>query len=437
MKALMITGPNSNSGKTIISLGLIRALKKLGYNISPFKTGPDFVDTKYLSQAANRPAGNLDLYLMGEEGIRQALAMDKGDLALVEGAMGYFDGIHNSYENSSYHISKELDIPAILVYRPKGEMFSAVTKIKGMVDFKGSKIQGVILNKVSKGMYQLLKEQIERHVGVKVLGYLPWIEEAEIKSEILGLELSKKEELLDTLADKLSQTIFLKDLIKLAQDTEPASLNYPRKRDLKIALAYDKAFCFYYRENIRLLEEICQVKYFSPLYDRSIPEADLIYFGAGYPQLYKNQLAENREMIKNLRERALAGQHILAESAGIIYLAEAIEDVKMAGLIQGKVGLTDRLDRFGYVDIELTEDCLLGKAGHRIKGQEFHKTMLDTGEKEIFKITKPMSKRSWVCGYKYKNILAYFQNINFLGNKKALEHMLNWLEEGREEKDVY
>src|SRR5690625_1505563 len=303
MKALMITGPNSNSGKTIISLGLIRALKKLGYNISPFKTGPDFVDTKYLSQAANRPAGNLDLYLMGEEGIRQALAMDRGDLALVEGAMGYFDGIHNSYENSSYHISKELDIPAILVYRPKGEMFSAVTKIKGMVDFKGSKIQGVILNKVSKGMYQLLKEQIERHVGVKVLGYLPWIEEAEIKSEILGLELSKKEELLDTLADKLSQTIFLKDLIKLAQDTEPASLNYPRKRDLKIALAYDKAFCFYYRENIRLLEEICQVKYFSPLYDRSIPEADLIYFGAGYPQLYKNQLPENREMIKNLRER--------------------------------------------------------------------------------------------------------------------------------------
>lgn len=437
MKALMITGPNSNSGKTIISLGLIRALKKLGYNISPFKTGPDFVDTKYLSQAANRPAGNLDLYLMGEEGIRQALAMDKGDLALVEGAMGYFDGIHNSYENSSYHISKELDIPAILVYSPKGEMFSAVTKIKGMVDFKGSKIQGVILNKVSKGMYQLLKEQIERHVGVKVLGYLPWIEEAEIKSEILGLELSKKEELLDTLADKLSQTIFLKDLINLAQDTEPASLNYPRKRDLKIALAYDKAFCFYYRENIRLLEEICQVKYFSPLYDRSIPEADLIYFGAGYPQLYKNQLTENREMIKNLRERALAGQHILAESAGIIYLAEAIEDVKMAGLIQGKVGLTDRLDRFGYVDIELTEDCLLGKAGHRIKGQEFHKTMLDTGEKEIFKITKPMSKRSWVCGYKYKNILAYFQNINFLGNKKALEHMLNWLEEGREEKDVY
>lgn len=437
MKALMITGPNSNSGKTIISLGLIRALKNLGYNISPFKTGPDFVDTKYLSQAANRPAGNLDLYLMGEEGIRQALAMAKGDLALVEGAMGYFDGIHNSYENSSYHISKELDIPAILVYSPKGEMFSAVTKIKGMVDFKGSKIQGVILNKVSKGMYQLLKEQIERHVGVKVLGYLPWIEEAEIKSEILGLELSKKEELLDTLADKLSQTIFLKDLINLAQDTEPASLNYPRKRDLKIALAYDKAFCFYYRENIRLLEEICQVKYFSPLYDRSIPEADLIYFGAGYPQLYKNQLAENREMIKNLRERALAGQHILAESAGIIYLAEAIEDVKMAGLIQGKVGLIDRLDRFGYVDIELTEDCLLGKEGHRIKGQEFHKTMLDTGEKEIFKITKPMSKRSWVCGYKYKNVLAYFQNINFLGNKKALEHMLNWLEEGREEKDVY
>ena len=146
MQGVMITAPASNTGKTTLSFGIIRAIKNRGIDVSAFKTGPDFIDTKYLGIASGKRAGNLDIHLMGREGIKKSIAMNTGQLAVVEGAMGYFDGMYNTFEKSSYDISKELDIPAILVYRPQGEMFSAIPKIKGMVDFSGSKIKGIILN---------------------------------------------------------------------------------------------------------------------------------------------------------------------------------------------------------------------------------------------------------------------------------------------------
>ena len=166
MKTVMITAPTSNSRKTIITLGLIRAIKNRNINVSAFKTGPDFIDTKYLQLASGKRAGNLDMHLMGRKGISKSLGMNLGEFAVIEGAMGYFDGIHNSFENSSYDISKELDVPSILVYSPKGEMFSIIPKVKGMVDFEDSKIKGIILNKVSGSMYELLKEKIEDRKSV-------------------------------------------------------------------------------------------------------------------------------------------------------------------------------------------------------------------------------------------------------------------------------
>lgn len=434
MKSIMLTAPASNSGKTIITLGIIRALKNRGYNVSPFKTGPDFVDTKYLSIAAKRPAGNLDMHMMGRKGMEESLAMNIGDIAVVEGAMGYFDGIFNTFENSSYDIGKELNIPAVLVYSPKGEMFSAIPKIKGMVEFKDSKIKGIILNKVSQSMYNLLKEQIEKYVDIEVLGYLPKDDNLEIESGSLGLNILEGDNFLDYIGEKVEETIDLDRLINLGNDLTISPYKYPKRRNIQISIAYDKAFNFYYKENLNLLEKLCNVQYFSPLEDKIIPPADLIYIGGGYPELYKDILSENQDMIGQLRNLAEEGQYIIGESGGLMYLSESIDGIEMTGIIEGKGRTINKLQRFGYVNMELKEDCLLGGKGYILRGQEYHKSIVETEEKEVFHITKPMSKRNWACGYRYRNVLGYYQHINFLGNMEALEYLLDKIEENKGER---
>lgn len=441
MKTLIIVAPSSNSGKTTISLGIIRALKNRNIDVSAFKTGPDFIDTKLMSIASKKNAHNLDIHMMTEEGIRQSMSMNMGEVAIVEGVMGYFDGIYNSFENSSYDISRRLDIPALLVYSPKGEMFSAIPKIKGMVEFQDSKIKGVILNKTSKSMYLLLKEQIERYVGVKVLGYLPKDEDLKLENASLGLDISldsnQVEEYLNLLGEKIEETINLDEILNLAGEIKLKPYIYPKKRDIKIAIAYDDAFNFYYRENLNLFENICHVEYFSPLKDKELPEADLVYLSGGYVEDHKLELNENIRMRKALKEFADSGGYILGEAGGLTYLLDTIEEVEMVGIIKGNGVRTEKLERFGYVNIELMEDNLLGKKSHILSGQEFHKTKVETDEEEVFHIKKPMSKKNWACGYRYKNTLGYFQHINFLGNKTALGNLLDTLEKNRRDKNVY
>lgn len=441
MKTIMITAPASNAGKTTITLGLIRALKNRDIDVRGFKTGPDFIDTKLLSLASKRPSGNLDIHMMGEDGLKESLSMNRGQIALVEGAMGYFDGIYNTYENSSFDISKKLAIPAVLVYAPKGEMFSIIPKIKGMVDFQGSTIKALILNRVSESMYVLLKEQIEKYIDIKVLGYLPKDDSLKLEDESLGLKVdgdSKEVDLfIENAALKVEDTIDIDGFIELSKDLKIEAFKYPARRDIDIAIAYDQAFNFYYRENLNLLEEICNVEYFSPLKDKTIPHADLVYIGGGYPEKYRQALSENLSMIESLKTFSMDGGHILAESGGLMYLESSLEESSMAKIFNGRAKLTSKLQRFGYVDIELLEDTFFGKKGDIIKGQEFHKSLVETDEKEIFFIRKPMSKRSWKCGYRFKNTLGCFQHMNFLGNKTAFNNLLDRLEKNRSDGDVY
>lgn len=435
MKTIMITGPSSNAGKTVLTLGITRALKNRGLDISPFKTGPDFIDTKYLAAAAKKTAGNLDIHMMGKEGLKESLGMNLGDYGIIEGAMGYFDGISNTYENSSFHISKELDIPAVLVYTPKGEMFSAIPKIKGMVDFSNNRIKGIIFNKTSEKIYSMLKEQIEKYLDIEVLGYIPKNKSLEIEERYLGLyephENKDLDNKLDTIASKIEETLDMDRLIGLFKDIKVQEFKYPKKRNIKVAIAYDKAFNFYYEENIKLLENMAEVVYFSPLKDNSLPDTDLLYIGGGYPELYKKELSKNKSMIDSIREFGQNGGYIYGEGGGFMYLVDNIEDTPMVGLINGQVVMTNRLQRFGYIDMELEEDCLLGNKGDKIRAQEFHRSIVETKGNEIFKIDKPKSTRNWKCGYTKKNILVGYPHINFLGNKKVLDHILNLVENKR------
>ncbi|MFA7534320.1 MAG: cobyrinate a,c-diamide synthase, partial [Tissierellaceae bacterium] len=235
-------------------------------------------------------------------------------------------------------------------------------------------------------------------------------------------------------ANIAEKTVSIDKILKLASEIQVKPYVYEKKRDIKVAIAYDEAFNFYYNENLKLLETICVVEYFSPIKDKKVPEADLIYLGGGYPELYKEELAANRSMIKSIRNKAESGTFILAEGGGLMYLLSSIEGYSMCGIFKGHGQMTNSLQRFGYVDIELKEDTILGGKGDIIKGNEYHKSIADIDHDPLFSITKPKdNSRRWECGYSFRNVLAYYQHINFLGNRKALNHLLDSIENKRKE----
>lgn len=435
MKMLMISGGNSGSGKTLISIGILRALKNKGLKVCGYKTGPDFIDRHFLEIASGIRGGNLDFHLMGKEGVLNAISMGKGDYSIIEGAMGYFDGIYNTFNNSSYDIAKTLDINTILVYTPKGEMFSTIPKIKGMVDFKDSNIKGIILNGIRKDLYPLYKEQIEKYINIKVLGYVEKDKELELASRHLGLiqseEIKNIEEKIDKIATIVEKNISIEGLLDLMKYVDVPTFYFPKKREITIAIPKDKAFSFYYTENLRILESIGDVIYFSPLKDRSLPNCDLLYIGGGYPEVYKEELSQNYSMRSSIKDYIEKGGLTYGEGGGLMYLMEKIDDRKMCGIFKGNSYMTNKLQRFGYVNIELKKDCILGEKGDILSGHEYHRSITDINYEELFNISKPKSNRMWSCGYSYRNTLVAYPHIHFLGNKKALYSLLDKAEERR------
>ena len=437
MNMIMITAPSSGGGKTVITMGIIRALKNRNIDVSAFKTGGDFLDTRYLSHASGKRGGNTDIHLLGKQGIRYSLSMNKGELGIIEGAMGYFDGMGNSYENSSFHISELLNINSILVYTPRGEMFTAIPKIKGMVDFSNNRIKGIILNQVKESIYLGLKEKIEEYMGIKVLGFIPKAEELKINSKDLGLIIDVKDKevnnLIEDIASIVEESIDLDELIKLCHPVDFNEFIYPSRKDIKVAIAYDEAFSFYYNENLNLLENICQVEYFSPLRDESIPQCDFLYLGGGYPHLFKEELYKNSGMIKSIKALVEEGGFLYAEAGGLMYLGDSIDKSPISSIIPAKSFMTDKLERFGYIEIQLKEDCILGKKGELLKAHEFHKSFSSMEGERIFNIKKVKGSGNWECGYKYKNLLAVYPHINFLGNMEAFHYLMNCIEEQKKQ----
>lgn len=431
MKGIMITAPASGSGKTVVTMGIIRALADMGFNVCGFKTGPDYIDTGFIQTASRKDAGNLDMHLQGVDGMKMSLSMGEGEYCVIEGAMGYFDGIYNTYENSSFDIAKSLNVNSILVYTPQGEMFSAVPKIKGMADFPGSTIKGVILNQVSEKTFKLLKEPIQKYTGLNLLGFIPEMSGLELESRHLGLvqsfEVGDINNRIQKAADIIKQNIDLNLLVKLMTEVDTSPVEYLPVRNITVAVARDLAFSFYYRENLKLISNCCNIEYFSPLADREPPPCDLLYLGGGYPDVFKTELAANRTMLASIKAFADRGGCIYAECGGFLYLMEYIEDSRMVGVFPGKSLMTDKLQRFGYIDIELKNDCMLGKADDKLTGHEFHKSVtVPSNADTVYNIKKTKGDTTWICGYRYKNVLAGYPLISFLGNMNSLLSMLDY-----------
>lgn len=435
MKTIMITAPSSGSGKTTVTMGILRALSNMGLDLCSFKTGPDYIDRGFLEQAGKCKAGNLDMHLQGECGMQTALSLVSAEYCIIEGAMGYFDGIYNTFENSSYDISKELGIDSVLIYTPKGEMLTAVAKIKGMAEFESSNIKAVIFNNVTKKHYEMLKEATEAYTSIKVLGFVEKLKEVELKSRHLGLvqniEIDEIESKMEAIAGQIQHTVDLQGLLKLMKDIKIAAKPAWSKRNIKVAIAKDKAFSFYYTENLILLEEICQVEYFSPLKDSNIPHCDLLYLGGGYPEVYREELSSNKAMLAAIKSYAEQGGFVYAECGGFMYLTEAIEGTKMAGIFKGESRLTEKLQNFGYIDMTLSKDCFLGKQGDYITAHEFHKSVTAIDEEAVLQISKTRGINNWKCGYLYRNTYGGYPHISFVGNVNVLNHILSHIERSK------
>lgn len=443
MKAFMLAGVSSGIGKTTISMALMSAFA----NVSPFKVGPDYIDPGFHKFITNNKSYNLDLYMMGEQGVRYSFYRHHKEISIVEGVMGLYDGIDNSLDNnSSAHIARFLGIPVILVVDGIGKSTSIAAQILGykMLDPRVN-IAGVIINKVSsEKTYTIFKEAIEKYTSVKCLGFIEKNENLNISSRHLGLlQADEVEDLRDKLLilkNLVLKNIDLEAIEKIAsEETRTMNVNkdeieYPfylsflkdkHKRKI-IAIARDKAFSFYYNDNIEFLEYMgFRMTYFSPIKDKKIPECDAIYLGGGYPENFAEELSNNKEMIESIRENYEQGKNILAECGGFMYLSHAIEQrdgnlFQMCGLVPCTVVMNNRLDisRFGYISIRDKNDIEVAK------GHEFHysklKAVLEDTRK--FKAVKK-DGRTWECIFNEKNLYAGYPHIHFFGSYKFIEEV--------------
>ena len=351
----MIAATHSGAGKTTVTLAILEGLVRRGVTVQAFKVGPDYLDPTFHEIATGRPSRNLDGWMMGREEVLRSFNQNTEDAgyAVIEGVMGLYDGLRGrSEEGSSAQIAHWLSIPVILVLDAKGLARTAASVVSGCRQFDPRiRIQGVIFNRVgSKNHLEILKESVEAHCKVMVLGGIPLDVSIKVPERHLGL-VQAKESLSETMRKRLAELaeahLELDELLKMEcfswGESETFSLRKSGKRAVcRIGVAKDEAFHFYYRDNFDLLEQDgARLVFFSPLRDKEIPEVDGLYFGGGYPEVYAEALAGNLPMLQSIREFAEDGGPIYGECGGLMYLSKGIETAEgkffpMAGLLPGQ-----------------------------------------------------------------------------------------------------
>ena len=430
----MIGGVSSGSGKTLITCGLLQVFRNRKLKAVSFKCGPDYIDPMFHKEVIGVTSRNLDSFFTDQETLRFIFGKTakNADVSVIEGVMGFYDGLGGIVETaSSYDVAKITDTPVILVVNCKGMSVSILPLIKGFLEYeKDSHIAGVILNQMSKGLYPEIKNLIEETLSIKVFGYVPLVKELVIESRHLGLvtpdELENLHEKLNRLADVLEETLEIDSILGVTKETSDLSYKEPFipriKENPVIGIAIDEAFCFYYEDNLELLEQMgASLVYFSPLHDDRLPEGiQGLILGGGYPELYARKLSENktmRESIKNALDHHLP---CLGECGGFMYLHETMEDMEgntypMVGTIKGGVYRTSKLSRFGYINLTSKEEQMIAHKGESIKGHEFHYFESDNlGESYV--ANKPLRKRSWNCIHGNEHLAVGFPHLYYYSN---------------------
>ena len=441
LKRLMIAADKSGSGKTTITCALLAAMKKRNLDIVSFKCGPDYIDPLFHEKIIGIPSRNLDMFFAGESGIKKEILKEERSghkYALIEAAMGLFDGLGGiSSECSAYDTAKVTKTPVVLLLDARGCGRTIISVIKGILaDDTEHLIRGVVLNKVSKGFYELIKPVIEAETKLECLGYFPICDDAVFDSRHLGLKLPGEiinyEERIEHLSDIALNTINVDRLVEIMSDAldfnadEETHSYYIASKKLKLGVALDDAFCFYYKSNLEeFTKRNVEIVFFSPLSDRALPEGiNGLYFGGGYPELRLAELEKNSSMREAIRMAISNDLPSIAECGGFMYLHESIADkeieYKMVGAINGKCINTGKLNRFGYIDLYLK--------GEIIKGHEFHYYDSDNTGAEA-KAIKPVSGRSWNCSFVADNHIWGFPHMYFASNCRIIDRFVRAMED--------
>lgn len=436
MAGFMITAASSGSGKTMITCGILELFKRKGLNPLACKCGPDYIDGLFHKQVLELEGMNLDSYFEAPEELRDKYSrLSKGHLPVVEGVMGYFDGLGGSTTRaSSWEVAHILDLPAVLVVDARGASVSLAAVIKGFLEFErpmGSQIKAVIFNRMSPMLYPRIRELVERETGIRAAGFVPELDFLKVGSRHLGLvlpeEIAGLREQMNRLGKCLEETIdweFLEELgaekeERDALEEENTEASCTAAFSFRLGIAMDEAFCFYYQDNLRLLERLGgELVYFSPIHDRSLPEQlDGLILGGGYPELYCEALSLNESMRESVKKAAEGGLPVLGECGGYLYLLEELEAEDgriwpMTGVLKGKGYKKGKNSRFGYIGVEAEKDSLYLKPGEQIRGHEFHYWDCEVLEEEwVMRAKKPVGNRSWPCIRIKNQVMAGFPHL--------------------------
>lgn len=438
---LLFAAPASGSGKTTVTCAVLRAFVKAGKRAASFKCGPDYIDPMFHRACVGTAySGNLDLYLGDAQTARRLLAERAGEISVLEGVMGYYDGLAGkSDEASSYAVAKTTGTPTILVVNGRGLSVSAAALVKGFQSFRpDAGIAAVIFNQMSPALYPEMKTLIERECGIPAAGYLPPMPECAVESRHLGLvtagEIADLQVRLDLLAARAAETVDLAMLERIAQSAPPLAydpLGLPQSAVRpRVAVARDEAFCFYYDDSLAMLEQMgAELIYFSPLRDGALPDqADALLLGGGYPELYAAQLAENESMRRAVKDAATGGLPTIAECGGFLYLHRTLRDAQgaahpMAGVLDAEAFPAGKLVRFGYAELAAKEENLLCGAGEKLRAHEFH--YWESSAPGVgFAAKKPLRSTAWDCGYAAERLYAGFPHLYLAGAPKAAARFL-------------
>lgn len=446
MQALMIAGTHSGCGKTTVTLGVIAALVARGVPVQSFKAGPDFIDAGLHRLASGRTAINLDLWMCGDEGVLSAFCRyaPMGDIAVIEGVMGMFDG-----EQGSAVLAGYLGVPVILVVDAFGMAESAAALVHGYTAWaanSGVALAGVIFNRVgSERHYDRLRKA---GTGVEVLGYLPRTDDIEIASRHLGLTTADEMPLtrvqVEALAVLVEKHIDLERLIALSELAgEPCERILGRggriPLTLRIAIARDVAFSFYYEENLDLLREAgADIVTFSPLWDAALPDdVHALFIGGGYPELNAERLSANEGMRSSIAEFIASGKPVYAECGGLMYLSQGIRDHEgrffpMVGALPFATRMMSRRVRLGYREITFRENCILGHAGSTMRGHEFHYSEIDSDVadmKTVYSVADAQGADLSPEGYAHGAVLASYIHVHFGSSPRTARNFVNYIKE--------
>ncbi|MCC3145476.1 cobyrinate a,c-diamide synthase [Halanaerobium sp. Z-7514] len=467
---LLIAGSRSGVGKTTISLGIMRALKKRGLKVQPFKVGPDYIDPGFHTLMCENNSYNLDSYFLGRKGVKEIFLKNsaEADISIIEGVMGLYDGRGADSESSSAEIAKILEAPVILVIDAGKLAQSAAAIVYGYKNYDSElNLKGVIINNISSQRhYRLLKEAVESEkVGVEVLGYLPRNIEIELPERHLGLVPADESSGVIDYGEKLSslieEYIDLERIKVLASSAKDLTLEESKSKkitsakidtnfisdefknrvlnnQIKIGVAYDQAFNFYYQSNFDMLKDAgAEIIYFSPINDKSLVDVDFLYLGGGFPESFLEELSANSAFKNDFLAKVKSGLPLYAECGGLMYLCSSIKNFDgksyaMCSLFPVDVEMTDSLQEMGYREIESISNNILFKNGEKARGHVFHYSKLSGPINELESNFQYQNSRG---GYSVNdNVLASYLHLHFASNPKivknilqsALEYKQNW-----------